>query len=119
MSRELDNFRAALGWEIDQKLPDALRMTRGLSRWWVRRASLNEARQWFNRLLDAIPCDRATRDRARALSAAGNLALHQGDHDEAERLHRECLALNRELDDARGSAYAQTDLALLALERGQ
>src|SRR5258706_14075893 len=104
MSRELDNFRAALGWAIDQKLPDALRMTRGLSRWWVRRASLNEARQWFNRLLDAIPCDRATRDRARGLSAAGNLPLHQGDHDEAGRLHPESPALNPGPADCRGSA---------------
>ena len=118
-ARELDNFRAALRWAIDKKLPDALRMAPNLSRWWVRRAHATEAREWFSRLLDVIPRDQAKRDRGRALSAVGNLALHQGAHDEAERLFRESLALFRELDDARASAYVQTNLALLALARGQ
>jgi len=70
-------------------------------------------------LLDVIPRDLAKRDRGRALSAVGNLALWQGDHDEAERLFGDSLALFRELDDARGSAYVQTNLALLTIGRGQ
>jgi non-specific serine/threonine protein kinase len=119
MARELDNFRAALRWAIEQKLPDAFRMAPNLSRWWVRRAHLTEAREWFSRLLGVIPRDQAKRDRGRALSAVGNLALYQGDHDEAERLFRESLALSRELNDARRSAYTQTNLALLALARGR
>jgi tetratricopeptide (TPR) repeat protein len=48
--------------------------------------------------------------------------MNQGDHDEAERLFRESLALFRELDDARAprhAAYVQTNLALLALVRGR
>ena len=84
----------------------------------ARRAHVSEAREWFTRLLDAIPRDQA-KDRARGLSAVGQLALRQNDFDEAERLFRESLALFRELDDARGSAYAQTNLALLAVARGQ
>ena len=119
MARELDNFRAALKWAIEQKLPDVFRMAPGLPRWWVRRAHLTEAREWFCGLLDVIPRDQAKRDRARALSAVGNIALYQRDHDEAERLFRESLALFRELDDVRGSAYVQTNLALLAVRRGQ
>jgi predicted ATPase len=119
IARELDNFRAALRWAIEQKLPDALRMAPNLSRWWIRRAGATEARQWFSRLLDVMPSDQARWDRGRALSAVGNLALNQGDHDEAERLFRESLAMFRELDDARGSAYVQTNLALLAVVRGQ
>jgi predicted ATPase/DNA-binding winged helix-turn-helix (wHTH) protein len=119
MARELDNFRAALRWAIEQKLPDALRMAPNLSRWWVRRAHVTEAREWFSRLLDVIPRDQAKLDRGRALSAVGNLAMSQGDYDEAERLFRESLALYRELDDARRSASVQTNLALLAVARGQ
>jgi predicted ATPase/DNA-binding winged helix-turn-helix (wHTH) protein len=119
IAQELDNFRTALRWAIEEKLPDALRMAPNLSRWWVRRAHVAEAREWFSRLLEVIPTDQANRDRGRALSAVGNLALWQGDHDEAERLFRESLALFRELDDARASAYVQTNLALLALARGQ
>jgi predicted ATPase len=119
MARELDNFRAALGWAIEQKLPDALRMAPNLFRWWVRRAHVAEAREWFSRLLEVIPRDQAKLDRGRALSAVGNLALSQGDYDEAEPLFRESLALYRELDDAQRSANVQTNLALLALARGQ
>jgi tetratricopeptide (TPR) repeat protein len=70
-------------------------------------------------LLEVIPRDQAKLDRGRALSAVGNLALSQGDYDEAEPLFRESLALYRELDDAQRSANVQTNLALLALARGQ
>jgi non-specific serine/threonine protein kinase len=119
MARELDNFRAALRWAIEQKLPDALRMAPNLYRWWTRRAHVTEARDWFSRLLEVIPRDQAKQDSGRALSAVGNLALSQGDHDEAERLFRESLALYRELDDAPRSAKVQTNLASLALARGQ
>ena len=119
MAREIDNFRVALRWAIERKLPDALRMVPNLFRWWVRRAHVTEARERFARLLDVIPRDQAKLDRARALGAVGNLALYQGDHDEAEPLFRESLDLCRELDDARRSARMQTNLALLALARGQ
>jgi predicted ATPase/DNA-binding winged helix-turn-helix (wHTH) protein len=119
MAPELDNFRAALRWAIEHKLPDAFRLAPNLSRWWIRRAHLAEAREWFSRLLDAIPGGEAKGDRGRALSAVGNMAMYQGDHDEAGRLFRESLALSRELGDARRSAYTQTNLALLALARGQ
>jgi predicted ATPase len=116
---ELDNFRAALGWAIEQKLPDALRIAPDLSRWWIRPALVTEAREWFIRLLNVIPRDQAKGDRGRALNAVGNLALSQGDYDEAERLFQESLALFRELDDSRRSANAQSNLAVLALARGQ
>jgi non-specific serine/threonine protein kinase len=119
IARELDNFRAALQWAIEQKLPDAFRMAPGISRWWVMGAHLAEARERFTRLLDAIPSDEAPLDRARALGAVGNLALRQNDFDEAERLFRESLALFRALDNARGSAYGQANLALLTVTRGQ
>jgi tetratricopeptide (TPR) repeat protein len=90
-----------------------------LSRWWVRRAHAAEAREWFSRLLDVIPRDQAKLDRGRALNAVGNLAMSQGDYDEAERLLRESLALYLEIADARRSANVQTNLALLALAREQ
>ena len=119
MANELDNFRAALQWAIDQKLADALRMAPNLARWWIRRASLSEARLWFTRLLDVVPRDGAARDRARALGAVGNIALSQGDYDEAERLFREADALLQAVGHARGSAYMQTNIASTLVERGQ
>jgi non-specific serine/threonine protein kinase len=58
MMPELDNVRAALQWAVDEKLADAFRIAPRLTRWWGRQASVSEARQWFQRLLDAIPRDR-------------------------------------------------------------
>jgi len=86
---------------------------------WVRRVHVAEAREWFTRLLDAIPRDQAKGGHGRVLRALGQLAVRQGDLDAAERLYRESLALFRELDDARGSVYLQTNLALLEMARGQ
>ena len=119
MARELDNVRAALQWAIDEKVADAFRIAPNLATWWVQRASLSEARQWFHRLLDAIPLDRASRDRARALGALGNMAISQGDSHEAERLFRESDALFRALGDVRGSAHMQTNLAVALVARDQ
>jgi non-specific serine/threonine protein kinase len=119
IAREIDNFRASLGWATEQKLPDAFRMVPENYRSWVRRVHVAEAREWFSRLLDAIPRDQAKWGHGRVLRALGQLAVRQGDLDGAERLYRESLALYRELDDARGSVYLQTNLALLEMARGQ
>jgi tetratricopeptide (TPR) repeat protein len=70
-------------------------------------------------LLDAIPRDRAPRDRARALGAVANMAVDQGDYEEAEALLQESDALCRELGDVRGSAHMQTSLAELLVARDQ
>jgi predicted ATPase/DNA-binding winged helix-turn-helix (wHTH) protein len=119
IAREINNFRAALGWATEQKLSAAFRIVPENYRSWVRRVHVAEAREWFSRLLDAIPSDQAKLDRARVLRALGQLAVRQSDLDGAERLYRESLALFREFDDARGSVYVQTNLALLEIARGQ
>jgi len=119
IAREIDNCRAALGWATDQKLSAAFRMVPENYRSWVRRVHVAEAREWFTRLLDAIPRHQAKLDRGRVLRALAQLALRQGDLEEAERLYRECVALFRELDDPRGPLYLQIMLALLKMVRGQ
>jgi non-specific serine/threonine protein kinase len=118
---EHDNFRAALAWAIEQRLPDALRMAPEHFLSWIRgiHVPVRVARGLFTLLLDAIPSDRALSGRARALSGVGQLAMCQCDYDEAERRLLESVALFRTLDESRGLAYAQTSLALLAVARGQ
>ena len=117
MALEIDNVRAALQWAIDEKLADAFRIAPNLSVWWVRRASVSEARQWFYRLLDAIPREGSPRDRARVLGALGNMALSQSDGDEAERLFKESGALFRAVGDVQGSARMQSNLAVALVAR--
>jgi hypothetical protein len=75
--------------------------------------------QWFYLLFDAIPHDHARRDRARALEEIGGISPNQGDYPGAQRLFEDGDALFRELDDARGSASAQTHLATLAMVQYQ
>jgi predicted ATPase/DNA-binding winged helix-turn-helix (wHTH) protein len=118
---EHDNFRAALAWAIEQRLPDALRMAPEHFLSWIRgiHVPVRVARELFSRLLEAIPSDRGPRGRARALSGVGQLAMCQRDYEQAERLLLESLALFCTLNETRGSAYAQTSLALLAVARGQ
>ena len=81
---EYNGLLAALQWAIDEKLAEAFRLAPRMSSWWVRRASLSETRQWFIRSLDAVPGERAPQDRARALGAAGNIAMRQGECEAAE-----------------------------------
>jgi non-specific serine/threonine protein kinase len=119
LARELDNFRAALQWAIDQKLADGFRLAPRLAQWWVRVASLSEARRWITRLLDAVPPDHAARNRARALGAVGNIALTQGDFEEAERLFRESHALFLALGEVWGSVLMQSNIAIALVGRGQ
>jgi tetratricopeptide (TPR) repeat protein len=119
MSRELDNVRTALQWAIDEQVADAFRIAPNLVLWWVRRASLSEARWWFTRLLGAISHDGASLDRARAINALGNMAKYQRDYDDAERMFRESLALCRELGDSRRVVAVQSHLASLAVARGR
>src|SRR6266567_2618781 len=119
IAREIDNFRAALKWATEQKLSAAFRIIPENYRSWVRRVHVAEAREWFTRLLDAIPRDQAKWDRGRVLRALCQLALRQGDLEAVERLYRESVALLRELDDARAPVYLQTTGALLEMVRGQ
>ena len=48
IAREIDNFRAALGWAAEQKLSAAFRMVPENYRSWVRRVHVAEAREWFS-----------------------------------------------------------------------
>jgi tetratricopeptide (TPR) repeat protein len=108
-----------LQWATDEKVADAFRIAPNLALWWCRRASLSEARQRFTRLLGAIPPERASRDRARALGALGNMAKYQHDHEDAERMFRESLTLFREAGDMPGSVVIQAHLASLDAARGR
>ena len=51
LSRDQDNFRAALEWSLSRGHPAGLRLARGLGDFWLGRGLLQEGRGWLERAL--------------------------------------------------------------------
>ena len=116
---EHDNFRAALEWLT--KTEDAewgLRLGTALFRFWEMREYLAEGRDRLGKLLALAAAAARTKARARALFAAGVLAVEQGDYPSAEVLIRESLDIARQLHDKQGVAVSLNALAVNARDRG-
>jgi predicted ATPase/DNA-binding CsgD family transcriptional regulator len=119
LREEHDNLRAALAWTIDRgDVETALRLGCALGRFWLLVGHLSEGRRSLAAALDCSD-DGPPARRARALAAAGVLAVHQADYGEAARLCQESLALARELGDRRRVAEALSGLALSAQRAGR
>jgi predicted ATPase/DNA-binding CsgD family transcriptional regulator len=103
---EHDNLRTALAWSLggaDAEL--GLRLVGALREFWYSGGYIAEGLRWTECALE-IAEDAPPALRARALNAAGLLAFAQGDHERGTLLHREALALSREVDDRLNSAWA-------------
>jgi DNA-binding CsgD family transcriptional regulator len=119
LDRELDNLRAALQWCIDAgDAESGLELVGNLWRYWLVRGLFTEGRTWLAEVLDLPLAKDGTPMRAHALSAAGELAYHQGDYASAEALQRESLAVYRALNDRRGVAVALDNLGRLISRHG-
>jgi predicted ATPase/class 3 adenylate cyclase len=97
LEEDHDNLRETLG--LAKETGDGeleLRLAVDLAQFRVSRGYLTESRL---ALEDALAVGKDPKLRARALHAAGFVALNQGLHDEAEALLKEGLALARELED--------------------
>ena len=118
---ELDNLRAALAWCES----DATRAVTGLALagrlyWlWVTRIHPGEGRGWVARLLQADRSAEKDAPHARALHAAGTLALHQADLAAAAACHREALAIWRRLGDRRQMLRSLGSLGNVAMEQSR
>ena len=98
---EQANFRAALGWSIDEASEWAVRLSGALYPFWEIRARQKEARLWLDRSLalgDAV----APELRAKALIAAGRVAGWDSDWPASSALLEEAVELCRELGDTAG-----------------
>jgi predicted ATPase len=108
LEREHDNLRAALAWSGapgrggTERAASGLQLASALWWFWWLRGHVSEGRGWLERMLGqetGVPAA----PRARALNAAGVLAMTQDDHAQARALLEECLALRRALEDRQGS----------------
>jgi non-specific serine/threonine protein kinase len=113
LEAEIENLRVALASALgraDDYLA-GLRLAAALSSfWWYSGIYWSEGRAWLTRFLDVVPAGEADPARAKALSAAGELAHHQSDLQSARSLLEEGIALQRKLGDRRGLAVALADL---------
>jgi predicted ATPase/class 3 adenylate cyclase len=110
---ELDNIRVALEWSVKNgHTVGGLRLAGALWRFWDVRNHWSEGRERLAALLSHPETEAHTRERAKALYAAGTLAQIQNDHASAGPIFSEGLAISRELRDKRAIGYF-----LLALAR--
>jgi predicted ATPase/DNA-binding CsgD family transcriptional regulator len=114
---EHDNIREALGWLLQHDAATALRLSGMLWRFWWTHGHLVEGRRWLEQSLASGAGGPG--ERAKALCAAGGLALEQGDYATAEVQLEESLVDFRRAGDKSGEALALNDLGLLARDRGQ
>jgi predicted ATPase/DNA-binding NarL/FixJ family response regulator/DNA-binding SARP family transcriptional activator len=114
-----DNLRAAMGWFVERGDPEALLRTAGALWWyWCLRGHYGEGRGWLERALAAGGAAPPA-FRAKALTAAGNLAFLQSEYGLARGRLEEGSALYRNLGDKRGTASAVQLLGSMAREQGR
>jgi predicted ATPase/DNA-binding NarL/FixJ family response regulator len=119
LREEHDNVRAALSWSIERgEVETALRLCGAMSRFWRLVGYLTEGRRWLAAAL-ALGDEGPPILRARALAAAGMMAVYQADYGEAARQCEESLALARELGDKPAIADALSGLASSAQRMGR
>ena len=82
LSREHDNFRAALEWSLSEDGLVGAKLARALGDFWLRRGLLQEGRDWLDRALARRPADQ--RLRADLLRLLGAVLWEVGDLDRAE-----------------------------------
>ncbi len=119
---EHNNLRAVLAWSQSAAASDGragelgARLAVAVWEFWSRRAPLSEGWRWLAGALSQLALDapepEVRRLRAKALSAAGNLAMYRGDGAAGRTLLEESLALFQELGDSRGTAYVLLNLGV-------
>ena len=116
LEEERENLRLALDYALRSDPELALSLARWLMPSWIQRGEYREGRE---RLSGALAGARGAPAQARAwaLRAAALLAVQQSDHEIAETLGGEALALFRELGDLRGAGWALNVLAWNAMAR--
>ena len=109
-----DNFRAALGL-AGEGLP-RLRIAGALGRFWLIRGHYAEGRQVLATVCDT--CDNEPSGsadlRAKALNAAGYLAMASGDLEAAHTYYQRCLVLQEQAGNDAGLAIVLSNLGIIA-----
>jgi DNA-binding CsgD family transcriptional regulator len=115
---ELDNWRAALTWFLDNASADCgLRLVWALRAFWLARGYAAEADTWLSRFLTLS--GPASTARARGQAFACMAAYYVGAHPRALRLGTAAVELATSLGDNQALAYAHQALGTAARERAE
>jgi predicted ATPase len=116
---EHENLRAALEWLIESGDAEwGLRLGLALFGFWEAREYLSEARDRLEKLIHLNSNAPASKERMRAVFAAGVLAAEQRDLNAAGELMQQSLEMARELNDKLSIAVNINGLAIHARDRG-
>jgi non-specific serine/threonine protein kinase len=118
LDAEHANFRAVLGWALEEKdVETALRLGTTLLPFWSTRGYVSEGLGWLQWAL-AQSAGAPAGMRARAQSAAADLARLRGDYQRSAALARESRDLLETIGDKGGVAAALHTLGIVAYEQG-
>ncbi len=119
LEQEQENLRAALERLVKSGEAElALRLCGALWRFWFRRGYWDEGRRWLQAALD-LPAEHVQpATRARALSAAAELAAYQSDCAEAHLLLEQSIVLYRQLGDLDGLIEPLSRMGALLQDQG-
>ena len=114
LQKELNNFRAALSWLIEQRAntEKALRLVGALPWMWYFAGQFGEGRSWLKRALELSNTDQHVAAKAKALSGAARLAMYSGDPSAGVQLAQQSAELWRVVADKRGLGFALFHFAL-------
>ena len=119
LEAEHENLLASLDWSLTAaSSQDVLRLCGALGDFWMMQGRLSEGREWCERVFRNLGAQEPTPERAKALNAAGALALYQGDFAAARDLHETALSIAQQLADQQGITAALSGMGLLALSLG-
>jgi predicted ATPase len=116
LEEERENLRLAFEVALRNDPELALSLGRWLTVSWLLRGESREGQERLTAALARAP-DASAQARAWALRSAALLAVQHSDHEVAEALGGEALALFRELGDERGAGWALNVLAWDAMAR--
>jgi non-specific serine/threonine protein kinase len=118
MDRDHANYASAIDWSLSAAgSPDGLRLASALVRFWERRGHVRQGSAWIEAALEAAAGPPASH-RARALTAAGDLAWDLMEFEVAKERYEAALDLHRQLRDETGLAGALLRLGNLVYQGG-
>lgn len=106
LEAELDNFRAALEYSLENHIETGVLLTTTLLRFWDERGYIRDGDEWLERLLARPEASLPVSLRAKALTTQGYFALWEGEYGRAFGRAGEGLALGRQVEDRRGIAFS-------------